>query len=84
MFKKIKILGLGNLMFQFATLRVFAEKYNAFLIIPTECLLRRAFKSFKRILLMPSFTINQFIEKNSNRIKVFSVWNFSKKLTHEN
>ncbi|VDN88613.1 unnamed protein product [Brugia pahangi] len=36
--------GLGNLMFQYASLRAIAERYNAKLIIPVKCTLRRGFK----------------------------------------
>uniref|UniRef100_A0AAF5PW27 L-Fucosyltransferase n=2 Tax=Wuchereria bancrofti TaxID=6293 RepID=A0AAF5PW27_WUCBA len=36
--------GLGNLMFQYASLRAIAERYNAKLIVPVKCTLRRGFK----------------------------------------
>ncbi|MCP9261655.1 Galactoside 2-alpha-L-fucosyltransferase 2 [Dirofilaria immitis] len=36
--------GLGNLMFQYASLRAIAERYNAKLIIPVKCKLRRGFR----------------------------------------
>ncbi|VDO29456.1 unnamed protein product [Onchocerca flexuosa] len=36
--------GLGNLMFQYASLRAIAEQYDAKLIIPVKCKLRRAFR----------------------------------------
>ncbi|VDK82356.1 unnamed protein product [Litomosoides sigmodontis] len=36
--------GLGNLMFQYASLRAIAERYNAKLIIPVKCTLRRGFQ----------------------------------------
>ncbi|TKR96951.1 hypothetical protein L596_010893 [Steinernema carpocapsae] len=35
--------GLGNLMFQYASLRSIANQHSAKLIIPSDCLLRRAF-----------------------------------------
>uniref|UniRef100_A0A915PVZ9 L-Fucosyltransferase n=1 Tax=Setaria digitata TaxID=48799 RepID=A0A915PVZ9_9BILA len=35
--------GLGNLMFQYASLRAIAERYNAKLIVPVKCKLRRGF-----------------------------------------
>uniref|UniRef100_A0A7E4UR08 L-Fucosyltransferase n=1 Tax=Panagrellus redivivus TaxID=6233 RepID=A0A7E4UR08_PANRE len=35
--------GLGNLMFQFASLRALAVQHKATLILPSNCLLRRAF-----------------------------------------
>ncbi|CAG9534645.1 unnamed protein product [Cercopithifilaria johnstoni] len=36
--------GLGNLMFQYASLRGIAERYKAKLIVPVKCKLRRGFK----------------------------------------
>ncbi|VDM92175.1 unnamed protein product [Onchocerca ochengi] len=36
--------GMGNLMFQYASLRAIAEQYDAKLIIPVKCKLRRAFR----------------------------------------
>ncbi|VDM95568.1 unnamed protein product [Thelazia callipaeda] len=36
--------GLGNLMFQYGSLRAIAERYGAKLIVPVKCKLRRAFK----------------------------------------
>ncbi|KAL3994272.1 Glycosyl transferase 11 family protein [Acanthocheilonema viteae] len=36
--------GLGNLMFQYASLRAIAERYKAKLIVPVKCTLRRGFK----------------------------------------
>ncbi|VDM12894.1 unnamed protein product [Wuchereria bancrofti] len=35
---------MGNLMFQYASLRAIAERYNAKLIVPVKCTLRRGFK----------------------------------------
>lgn len=38
------ISGLGNLMFQYASLRAIAESCNAKLIVPSKCTLRRGFR----------------------------------------
>lgn len=38
-----QISGLGNLMFQYASLRAIAAKYGAKVVLPIDCTLRRGF-----------------------------------------
>uniref|UniRef100_A0A914Y6T8 L-Fucosyltransferase n=1 Tax=Panagrolaimus superbus TaxID=310955 RepID=A0A914Y6T8_9BILA len=65
--------GLGNLMFQYASLRSFAEDHNANLILPSNTLLRRAFGNFdnKVIFLRPQ-AIDQYLIKNQKLAKVYN------------
>ncbi|KAH7706007.1 Glycosyl transferase [Aphelenchoides avenae] len=59
--------GLGNLMFQYAALRVFAERYDAKLILPSDCLLRRAFGNLTRVILMAPSAVNRYIEQHPGK-----------------
>jgi hypothetical protein len=53
--------GLGNLMFEFAALHYFALKYNATIVIPSDCLLLRAFGHLKRAKVMDSKTLTGYL-----------------------
>jgi hypothetical protein len=44
--------GLGNLMFEFAALHYYAERHNATIVLPSNCLLRRAFGKLRRTIFM--------------------------------
>uniref|UniRef100_A0AC35FYA0 L-Fucosyltransferase n=1 Tax=Panagrolaimus sp. PS1159 TaxID=55785 RepID=A0AC35FYA0_9BILA len=66
--------GLGNLMFQYASLRSLAEDYKANLILPSNTLLRRAFGNFdvKVVFLQPSI-IDNYLIKNQQKTKEYNV-----------
>ncbi|KAL7076962.1 hypothetical protein ACQ4LE_004096 [Meloidogyne hapla] len=63
--------GLGNLMFQFAALRVLAERENAYLLLPDDCKLRRAFKLDNKVLFIEAKQLQNFIVKNTEISKNF-------------
>lgn len=60
-------------MFQYVSLRVLAEKNNAYLILSPSCLLRRAFEYFSHVVFIESAIVDQFLRKNSNRTYLFNV-----------
>ena len=65
--------GLGNLMFQFAALRVLTERENAFLLLPYDCKLRRAFIFDEKVLFVETKQLQTFIEENTENNKNFEV-----------
>jgi hypothetical protein len=65
--------GLGNLMFQFAALRVLAEREGALLVLPADSMLLRAFKLDDNIRLVYGNSLCKFIEKNRQIVVEFRV-----------
>lgn len=57
--------GLGNLMFEYAALHYFAVKFNATIVIPSNCLLLRAFGQLKRSRVMDSETLAAYLSNMS-------------------
>ncbi|KAI6203283.1 L-Fucosyltransferase [Aphelenchoides besseyi] len=52
---------LGNLMFEFAALHFFAEKFNGTIVLSSKCLLRRAFGNLRRTKFMEESALNAYI-----------------------
>ncbi|KAI6178590.1 L-Fucosyltransferase [Aphelenchoides besseyi] len=52
---------LGNLMFEFAALHFFAEKFNGTIVLSSKCLLRRAFVNLRRTKFMEDSALNGYI-----------------------
>ena len=61
-------------MFQFASLRALAEENHAKLILPSDCLLRRAFGNFDdSVVLMEPTAFNEFLISKSTKIQEYNV-----------
>jgi len=52
-------------MFQFAALRVLAERENAYLLLPSDCKLRRAFNLDKKVLFIEAKKLQKLIVENT-------------------
>lgn len=62
---ELELTGLGNLMFQYASLRALAESHNATLILPSKTLLRRAFGNFdNKVLFFQPSVIDLYLSEN--------------------
>lgn len=53
--------GLGNLMFEYAALHYFAVKYNATIVVPSDCLLLRAFTRLRRVKIMDHIALSAYL-----------------------
>nr|CAD2126471.1 unnamed protein product [Meloidogyne enterolobii] len=62
---EILLTGLGNLMFQFAALRVLAKHGIAYLLLPSDCKLRRAFNLDKKVLFIEAKQLQKLIVENT-------------------
>ena len=61
-------------MFQFASLRALAEENHAKLILPSDCLLRRAFGNFdESVMLMEPSMYNKFLISKSKQMQEYNV-----------
>ncbi|KAF7630829.1 L-Fucosyltransferase, partial [Meloidogyne graminicola] len=69
--------GLGNLMFQYAALRILAERENAYLLLPYDCKLRRAFNLDEKVLFIEAKFLQNLIEENE-AINIFEPLKFYK------
>uniref|UniRef100_A0A915CPL0 L-Fucosyltransferase n=1 Tax=Ditylenchus dipsaci TaxID=166011 RepID=A0A915CPL0_9BILA len=67
--------GLGNLMFQYAALRVLAYKYNALVVLPSNCLLRKAFGGLDRTLFMAPSSLHKTLYLHRGRLKEIRILN---------
>lgn len=61
--------GLGNLMFEYSALHYFALKFNATIIIPSNCLLLRSFGQLERIKVMDSDVLNAYLLQHEAKNK---------------
>jgi len=60
-------------MFQFAALRVLAERENAYLLLPSDCKLRRAFNLDKKVLFIEAKKLQKLIVENTETNTNFEV-----------
>ncbi|KAI1729634.1 glycosyl transferase family 11 domain-containing protein [Ditylenchus destructor] len=63
--------GLGNLMFQFAALCALAEEFDAWLVLSSDSLLRRAFEGFNRTLFIVPKSVESVFVEHRSRIREF-------------
>lgn len=62
-------------MFQYAAARAFAEKWNAFVVIPFNTLLKRAFVLSNKTIFMDSLIVKKYVWHNKNNL--FSLRKFN-------
>lgn len=54
-------------MFQYAAVRAFAEEWNAFLIVPSESLLRCAFVFSNKTIFLDTLTVKKIWRNENNK-----------------